>query len=92
MFLEVVASAGPISEARRSALMAVAAEGGFGESQVAFVTAYADRDDSEFKRSVSALASFLRVVRLGAGTRRCPASGRRSRATAAVGPDGMIGA
>ena len=56
VFVEVVASAGPISESRRSALMAIAAEGGFGESQVAFVTAYSDREDSAFKRSVSALA------------------------------------
>ena len=56
VFVEVVASAGSVSEARRRALMAVAAEGGFGERDVAFVTAYADRDESAFKRSVSELA------------------------------------
>ena len=56
VFVEVVASAGPISESRQSALMAIAADGGFRESQVAFVTAYSDRDDSAFKRSVSELA------------------------------------
>ena len=56
VFIGVVAGAGPISESRRSALMAIAADGGFGESQVAFVTAYSDRDDSAFKRSVSEFA------------------------------------
>ena len=56
VFVEVVASAGPVGEARRSALMAIAAEGGFGEAEAAFVTAYADRDDAAFKRSVSELA------------------------------------
>ena len=56
VFVEVVASAGPVSEARLSALMAIATEGGFDEGQVAFVTAYVDRDDPAFKRSVSELA------------------------------------
>lgn len=35
----------------------IAADGGFEGSQVAFVTAYSDRDDSAFKRPVSALAA-----------------------------------
>ena len=56
VFVEVVASAGPVSEARRDALMAIATEGGFGEGQVGFLTAYADRDDAAFKWSVSELA------------------------------------
>ena len=56
VFVEVVATAGPVNETRRSALMAIAAEAGFGEDQVAFVSAYADRDDAAFRRSVSALA------------------------------------
>lgn len=55
-FVEVVASAGPVSDARQSALLAVATEAGFGNNQVAFVTAYADRDDAAFKRTVSELA------------------------------------
>ena len=54
--MEVVATAGPVSEARQAALLDVAQEGGFGEEQVAFVTAYRDRDASEFKASVSELA------------------------------------
>ena len=56
VFVEVVATAGPVSEARQIALMAVATEAGFSEDQVAFVTAYAARDDSAFKGSVSELA------------------------------------
>ena len=56
VFVEVVATAGPVSEARQAALLEVAAEGGFGVEQVAFVTAFRDRDASEFKASVSELA------------------------------------
>jgi len=55
-FVEVVATAGPVSEARQAALMAIATEAGFSESQVAFLIAYADRDDAAFKTSVSKLA------------------------------------
>ena len=56
VFVEVVATAGPVSEARQAAMMAIATEAGFNEGQVAFVTAYADRDDAAFKGSVSELA------------------------------------
>ena len=56
VFVEVVATAGPISEPRQETLMAIAKEAGFSESQVAFLTAYADRDDAAFKSSVSELA------------------------------------
>ncbi len=56
VFVEVVATAGPVSEARQAALVAIAAEAGFGGQQVAFVTAYADRDDTAFKSTVSELA------------------------------------
>ena len=56
VFVEVVATAGPVSEARQAALMAIATEAGFNENQVAFLTAYADRDDAAFKASVSELA------------------------------------
>ena len=56
VFIEVVATAGPVSEARQTALMAIATEAGFSKEQVAFVTAYADRDDIAFKGSVSELA------------------------------------
>lgn len=56
VFVEVVATAGPVNEARQTALMTIAAEGGFGEDQVAFVTAYADRGDAVFVSSVGQLA------------------------------------
>ena len=56
VFIEVVATAGPVSEARQAALMTIATEAGFSEDQVAFLTAYADRDDAAFKASVSELA------------------------------------
>lgn len=56
VFVEVVATAGPVSESRKEALMAIATDAGFNPNQVAFVTAYADRDDSAFKASVSELA------------------------------------
>ena len=56
VFVEVVATAGPVNELRRTALLALATEAGFQEEQVAFVTAYADRDNRAFKGSVSELA------------------------------------
>ena len=56
VFVEVVATAGPVNEARQKALMVVAAEGGFNEDQVAFVTAYADRGDAVFSSSVGQMA------------------------------------
>ena len=56
VFVEVVASAGAVSDARQSALLAIATEAGFRDNQVAFVTAYADRGDASFKRTVSELA------------------------------------
>ena len=56
VFVEVVATSGPVSEARQAALMSIATEAGFSENQVAFLTAYADRDDAAFKASVSELA------------------------------------
>lgn len=56
VFVEVVATDGPVSEARQTALMAMAADAGFHDEQVAFVTAYADRTAGAFRRSVSELA------------------------------------
>lgn len=56
VFVEVVATAGPVNESRLAALMLIATEAGFGEEQVAFLTAYSDRDDPAFKGSVSELA------------------------------------
>lgn len=56
LFVEVVATAGHVSEARQAALMGIASDAGFDRKQVAFVTAYTDRDDPAFKTSVGELA------------------------------------
>ena len=56
VFVEVVATAGPVNEARLTALMVTATEAGFRNDQVAFLTAYSDRDNAAFKSSVSELA------------------------------------
>ena len=56
VFVEAVATAGQVSEARRHALMALAKDAGFTERQVAFVTAYSDRGHPAFRQSVSELA------------------------------------
>ena len=56
VFVEVVATAGSISESRREALMLLATNAGFPEGQLAFVTAYEDRSHAAFKSSVSELA------------------------------------
>jgi hypothetical protein len=56
VFVEAVATAGPISESRRGSLLAIATEAGFNEHHTAFVTAYEDRDHPSFKRTASSLA------------------------------------
>jgi hypothetical protein len=56
VFVEVVASDGPISESRKLALLDLAAGTGLPEQQIAFVTAYLDRSHPAFRRTVSALA------------------------------------
>ena len=56
VFVEVVATAGPVSAARQVSLLEIAIEAGFSENQVAFVTAFEDRDTAAFKNCVSQLA------------------------------------
>ena len=56
VFVEVVATDGPVNERRRRALLEYATDAGFGEQHVAFVTAYLDRDHSAFRKTVSVLA------------------------------------
>lgn len=60
VFVEVVATDGPISEARRRDLLALTPPG-FPPGQVAFVTAFLSRDESAFRKSLPALAwnSFI---------------------------------
>ncbi len=56
MFVEVVATDGPVTERRREALLSVATDAGFPQERVAFMTAFIDRSHVAFKRCVSELA------------------------------------
>lgn len=56
VFVEVVATDGPISDRRQSALYALTDAAGFDRSQVAFVTAFQDREAPGFRKTMSALA------------------------------------
>ena len=56
VFVEVVATDGPVTAIRKAALMAIAAATGFPMERISFVTAFADRADGAFKKSVDALA------------------------------------
>jgi hypothetical protein len=56
VFVEAVASAGEMTEARRSGFLELMTDAGFKGSQVAFVTAFADRNAAAFKRSIVNLA------------------------------------
>ena len=56
VFVEVVATDGPIGETRKAALLRIAEEAGFPPAHVAFVTAYLDRSSAAFKKTVDALA------------------------------------
>ncbi len=56
VFIEVVATDGPISDRRQTALYALTDAAGFDRSQVAFVTAFEDREASGVRKVMSALA------------------------------------
>lgn len=56
VFVEVVATDGPVNQRRRESLLEYATDAGFTEDDVAFVTAYLDREQSAFRRTVSVLA------------------------------------
>ncbi|WP_405124470.1 BsuBI/PstI family type II restriction endonuclease [Pseudomonas alloputida] len=56
IFIEVVATDGAITARRQEALFELTEKGGFKRSQVAFVTAYADRESAGFKKTVTGLA------------------------------------
>lgn len=56
VFVEVVATDGPIGETRKAALLQLAEEAGFPPARVAFVTAYLDRSAPAFKKTVGNLA------------------------------------
>lgn len=56
VFIEVVATDGPVSERRKEALEQLVAEACFPADHVAFVTAYLDRSAGPFKKTVDSLA------------------------------------
>lgn len=56
VFVEAVATDGPVTPQRQAALLAIATEAGFPPARVAFVTAYLDRSHAAFKKTVSELA------------------------------------
>lgn len=56
VFVEVVATDGAITVRRQDALHALTDAAGFERSQIAFVTAYRDREQAAFKKTISSLA------------------------------------
>lgn len=56
VFVEVVATDGPVSARRKDALAALVVEAGFPSEHVAYVTAYQDRSGAPFKKTVDSLA------------------------------------
>lgn len=56
VFVEVVATDGPIHEDRRAALLSLITAAGFKPRQAAFITAFQSRDHGAFKKAVSSLA------------------------------------
>lgn len=56
VFIEVVASDGPVSEARKSALLALTDAASYPREHIAFVTVYRDRSAAQFKKTVDSLA------------------------------------
>jgi hypothetical protein len=56
VFVEAVATDGPISESRRAALLDMVMSAGFKVGEVAFVTAFQDRNAPAFKKAISNLA------------------------------------
>lgn len=56
VFVEVVATDGAITERRRDAILALTDAAGFDRKQVAFLTAYQDRQSGAFRKTVSQLA------------------------------------
>lgn len=56
VFVEVVASDGPVSEQRKAALLKLTDAASLPREHIAFVTAYLDRSVAPFKKTVDALA------------------------------------
>lgn len=56
VFVEVVATDGPVSERRKTDLLKLVSDAGFPTEHVAFVSAYLDRSAAPFKKNVNTLA------------------------------------
>jgi hypothetical protein len=56
VFVEAVATEGPISESRQAALLKLATDAGYERQDVAFVSAFMDRASSAFRKVCSELA------------------------------------
>lgn len=56
VFVEVVASDGPVSEQRKNALLKLTDNAGYPRQHISFVTAYLDRSVAPFKKTVDGLA------------------------------------
>jgi hypothetical protein len=56
LFVEVVATDGPIHEDRRATLLKLITDAGFKPEQAAFLTAFQSRDHAAFKKTVASLA------------------------------------
>ena len=56
VFVEAVATDGPVTAGRRDALLELLTAGGFKAEQAAFVTAFEDRDTAAFRKAVPDLA------------------------------------
>lgn len=56
VFVEVVATDGAVTQRRQEALLALTDAAGFERAQIAFLTAYRDRDAPGFRKTVSGLA------------------------------------
>lgn len=56
MFIEVVATDGPINRERKLALTSLALEANFIEHHLSFMTAFMDRANAPFRKSITELA------------------------------------
>ncbi|HYW54527.1 MAG TPA: BsuBI/PstI family type II restriction endonuclease [Dongiaceae bacterium] len=56
VFVEVVATDGPVTERRRDAISKQTDAAGFARKRIAFVTAYVDREAPAFRRTIGTIA------------------------------------
>lgn len=56
LFVEVVATDGAITQQRKEQLLALAKEGGYDDRNIAFMTAFMDRNNKAYRKSVSKIA------------------------------------